>query len=240
MHDVMADYMETWTILQNRLRKHTRNRAYLFGQTKEADGSPSEYEIWLESTTYLGLCDAIENQDKWDRRFSFHQFAFLRLNMLVAEELQKEIDYRKATRVAETPDTADYGSWSSLESMVERDQHEPLLDEAVCAAFLKQMSPDQVEALALRYGADLQVKEMARLMERSASAVSVLIHRGKDRLKQLLTDNMSKSELDDLLGSLITTRPRARDQLGGEDGDPPPLNLSPNNVIEFPPRRASL
>lgn len=102
------------------------------------------------------------------------------------------------------------------------------------------MTADQVEVLALRYGTDLQVKDIARLMERSANSVSVLIHRAKERLEQLLGQPPSGLEPQGVSeeGFPSRTRPQARGQLGDEDEDEePPISPDPDNVIPFPKRR---
>jgi len=50
------------------------------------------------------------------------------------------------------------------------------------------LPPDQAEAVLLRVVADLDVATTARVMERDAGAVRVLLHRGLRRLRRMLED----------------------------------------------------
>lgn len=225
MHELMADYLETWNILRGRLRKITRRRAFLFND-------PEDYWEWLNSVTNEGIAEALAYREKWDQKYPFHQFAFLRARTLVRSDLKGESHFRNIPAelvVLERPDYPDYCE-DPLESLIEKDE----IDRA-----LIQMNPDQVEALALRYEADLQVKDIARLMERTPSSVSVLLHRGKERLAELLSKPPSCSEPRSVSeeGFPSRTRPRARGQLVDEEDGEPPLSPHPDNVIPFPQRR---
>ncbi len=51
---------------------------------------------------------------------------------------------------------------------------------------LRQLSPSQRAAVFLHYRADLPVREVARLMGTSSAAVKVHLHRGRNRLPQIL------------------------------------------------------
>jgi RNA polymerase sigma factor (sigma-70 family) len=209
VNEIMADYLECWTILRGRIKKRTRNRTYLFTDSRD-------YDEWVNSITNHGIADALKNLSLWDRNYPFHQFAYLRARSLIRADLKSESDYRAAARESvakELPDQPEYGS-NPIES---------LLNRAETRWALSQMSPDQVEALALRYEADLPVRDIARLMERTANAVSVLLHRGKSRLESLLRAPQTPSSLSP--GPLPERpggrQPRARSQLAGEDdGDP--------------------
>jgi RNA polymerase sigma-70 factor (ECF subfamily) len=55
------------------------------------------------------------------------------------------------------------------------------LEEALAA-----LSPDDQELLALRYGADLKVREIADLLERRTNAVEVALSRARNRLSAAL------------------------------------------------------
>ena len=233
VNEIMEDYLETWTILRGRIKRITKKRAFLFPNW-------NDYEEWLNSTANASIAGALKNLEKWDRKYPFHHFAFLRARAMVRDELKAEGDFRCAVRaemVKETPDLPEYGH-TPIESLLD-------CDEANWA--LAQMSPDQVEALALRYEADLPVKEIARLMERSANAVSVLIHRGKERLETLI-GRQAKSAPKDMPPDCVTPsafsrgfRPQARGQVDDEDGPPSPsLWPLPSNVIPFPQQRRSI
>lgn len=51
---------------------------------------------------------------------------------------------------------------------------------------LRRLSPSQRAAVYLHYQADLPVREVARLMGTSSAAVKVHLHRGRNRLRQIL------------------------------------------------------
>lgn len=53
---------------------------------------------------------------------------------------------------------------------------------------LRELSPNQRAAVVLRYEADLPVGEIARRMGMSAATVRVHLHRGRNRLRELLGD----------------------------------------------------
>lgn len=222
VNEIMGDYLETWTILRGRIKRITKRRAFLF-----PDGN--DYEEWLNSITNAGIAEALEHRAKWNRDYPFHHFAFLRTRALVRSELRRESDFHasiEASKVKETPQVAAYG-YDPIASLLD-------CDEANWA--LARMSQDQVEALALRYDADLPVKEIARLMERTPNAVSVLIHRGKERLETLLAGR-SASTPPPMNGH----RPRPRAHIDDEEEPPPPLlSPIPTNVIPFPLQRRSL
>ena len=58
---------------------------------------------------------------------------------------------------------------------------------------LRRLSPSQRAAVFLHYEADLPVREVARLMGTSSAAVKVHLHRGRNRLRQIL----GAEEVDD-------------------------------------------
>ena len=51
---------------------------------------------------------------------------------------------------------------------------------------LRRLSPSQRAAVYLHYQADLPVREVARLMGTSSAAVRVHLHRGRNRLRQIM------------------------------------------------------
>lgn len=59
---------------------------------------------------------------------------------------------------------------------------------------LRRLSPGQRAAVYLHYQADLPVREVARMMGTSSAAVKVHLHRGRNRLRQIL----GTEEVDDV------------------------------------------
>jgi RNA polymerase sigma-70 factor (ECF subfamily) len=51
---------------------------------------------------------------------------------------------------------------------------------------MRRLSPSQRAAVFLHYQADLPVREVARLMGTSSAAVKVHLHRGRNRLREIL------------------------------------------------------
>lgn len=64
------------------------------------------------------------------------------------------------------------------------------LDSAL--ALLRRLPADQAEAVGLRIIADLDVSQVARIMDRTEGSVRVLTHRGLERLGQLLQNSVTR------------------------------------------------
>ena len=62
---------------------------------------------------------------------------------------------------------------------------------------LRELSPNQRAAIVLRYEADLSVEEIARRMGARPATVRVHLHRGRNRLRELLGAEKSDEETDD-------------------------------------------
>ncbi len=53
-------------------------------------------------------------------------------------------------------------------------------------AAIKKIKPEQQEAVLLRYVEEMEIKEIANILEKSEGATRVLIHRGLEELKRIL------------------------------------------------------
>ena len=201
MHDLIEDYLETWTIVRGRIKKRTRARRFLFKD-------PSDYKEWLNSVTNHAIADALAHRDKWDRKYPFHSFVFLRARDLVRKELSAESKFfqaqQQANRVAESHQPYQEDPW------------EEFLESKSIDTYLGQLSDDQVEVISLHYRCDLSVKETARLMERTDGSVKTLLHRARSKLLDLL----------------VTSDPGVYGRLSSAMVEPPPTN-----VISLPMRR---
>ncbi len=71
-----------------------------------------------------------------------------------------------------------------------RDDFEPLLEKEDMTWALALRSPDQQEAIALFYEADLPVKDIEQIMERDRAAVDALLYRGRRKLRALLNKDL--------------------------------------------------
>jgi RNA polymerase sigma-70 factor (ECF subfamily) len=68
-------------------------------------------------------------------------------------------------------------------------EDEPRLDDPAIVDLMRamrQLSPKARAAIYLHYQADLSIREVARLTGSSAAAVKVQLHRGRNRLRELL------------------------------------------------------
>jgi RNA polymerase sigma-70 factor (ECF subfamily) len=59
---------------------------------------------------------------------------------------------------------------------------------------LGRLSSEDQELLALRYGADLEIREMAKLLDRRANTIEVALSRARARLAQALDSDAADSE----------------------------------------------
>jgi RNA polymerase sigma-70 factor (ECF subfamily) len=85
----------------------------------------------------------------------------------------------------------------ALDSAGERAAPGDLADETVnrlsMAAAVSRLSERDRELIALRYGADLTGRQIGAILDMSANAVDVAVHRAVERLKQAL-DSSEKSD----------------------------------------------
>lgn len=74
------------------------------------------------------------------------------------------------------------------------------VDRAI--ALVRQLAPDQAEAVLLRVVAGLDVDEVAEIMERSPGAVRVLAHRGLRRLAEISGTGVTDEAAPSMKGAL--------------------------------------
>lgn len=81
-----------------------------------------------------------------------------------------------------------------MDDMPQLEGGAPAVDETVMehlrieevALLLRKLNPERAEALRLRYLADLKIREVSDVMEKSEGAVKMLISRGLDDIRQVL------------------------------------------------------
>ena len=211
------DYLKTWTILMGRVRKATQHRKALFG-------SPAEYRDWVKSVASHGLSLAIRQVSSWDpSRGDFHQWAYLKSRALIRDGLAAEERFLKAKQ-----------SLGQEPAPSNRDELEALFKKDDMSWALALLSPDQQEAIALFYVADLAVKDIEQIMERDRAAVDALLYRGRRKLKSLLEKPPEEptAEFRSQHRPQRTPGPhRARGQLDEEGDEEPPglLNATVND-----------
>lgn len=88
--------------------------------------------------------------------------------------------YRTAFRIAAAELRRDVREGPEDEAYLD----DPAIADLVRA--MRQLSPKARAAIYLHYQADLPVREVARLMGSSVAAVKVQLHRGRNRLRELL------------------------------------------------------
>jgi RNA polymerase sigma-70 factor (ECF subfamily) len=89
-------------------------------------------------------------------------------------------------------------SWDDLEAVApaERDAAELVIEADStqnALALVRTLPRDQAEAVLLRVIGDLEYAEIAMIMDRSAGAVRVLVHRGLRRLQELLVEHTDRA-----------------------------------------------
>jgi RNA polymerase sigma factor (sigma-70 family) len=124
------------------------------------------------------LADTFERALRARRRFDPRRASrktwlySIALNRLRDQLRRREAEARALQRVA-TPEPED----TALADLERRDE---------LAAALARLSPEEREAVALRYGADLTVPEIARLTGESLSTAEGRVYRGLRKLRDLL------------------------------------------------------
>lgn len=135
-----------------------------------ARGAPSPEDT--ASDIWIDVGRGIRHFEGGEREFATWLFTIARRRVIdVARRAQR----RPETLVDSTPERP------SLDNVEERALD---LDQAI--ALLHQLPPDQGTAIALRIIADLDVAQVAEIMETSQGGVRMLTHRGLRRLAELL------------------------------------------------------
>ena len=77
--------------------------------------------------------------------------------------------------------------------MAESSAFELLEEQSVVQAALAQLDDEEREAVSLRYGSDLSLKEVADVLGVKASTAEGRIYRGLRRLRELLEESPARS-----------------------------------------------
>jgi RNA polymerase sigma-70 factor (ECF subfamily) len=127
----------------------------------------------LTSQTFLAALEHLENYDE-QRVFSGWLFGIAN---------HKLVDHYRRKKVNLPMDAIERLSVSqpSPEESVTNQ-----LQVAQVAKALRNLAPDQAEAVTLRIFAELSAMEVGRVMGKSEAAVKMLVHRGLQRLKEKL------------------------------------------------------
>ena len=105
----------------------------------------------------------------------FRRWLFTIARRRLQDELRRR--YRRPEQLTDAPP----------ETMTGGDEFDAADELTRALALVRQLSPDQAEAVLLRIVADLDVGQVAEVMGRSEGAVRVLVHRGLHRLRDLLS-----------------------------------------------------
>ena len=70
------------------------------------------------------------------------------------------------------------------------------LERLTLAAAVRRLNPRDAELIALRYGADLRVSDVARILGMRKNAVDVALHRARQRLAEILDELDGAPEAD--------------------------------------------
>jgi RNA polymerase sigma-70 factor, ECF subfamily len=134
-----------------------------------ADPEDLASRVWIQVA--VGL-DRFEGGEADFRRWLFTIAARRRIDDIRAARRRRE--HMERERWTAAPLVAP--------SAGEQAEQAEALDRAL--ALVRTLPPDQAEAVLLRVVADLDVRQVAMIMQRSEGAVRVLVHRGLKRLSE--------------------------------------------------------
>jgi RNA polymerase sigma factor (sigma-70 family) len=79
------------------------------------------------------------------------------------------------------------GPQADVDEWIHTDDHaQSAIERLSIAEALGALDPRERELIALRYGADLSSRQIAKVLEMQTNAVDVALHRARGRLKELL------------------------------------------------------
>jgi RNA polymerase sigma-70 factor, ECF subfamily len=148
-----------WRELNPLLLRYLRGRA---GQR----GDDIAAEAWLSAARGLVRFDGDE--------LAFRRWLFTIARHRLVDEMRRQA--RRPERLTANPPEG----WRADPALRAVDE----LDGAL--AIVRQLPPDQADAVLLRIVGDFDVAEVAEMMRRSEGAVRVLVHRGLRRLQALV------------------------------------------------------
>lgn len=128
-----------------------------------------------EDLTQETFLRAYRHLDRYNPQFSFSSWIFTIAKRLALNHFR------------DTRETCDLKAVEQIDA-----QHPGIHLEHKEAAisiwdFAKSLPADQYEALWLRYGEDFSINEVARVMKTNSIRVRVLLHRGRQRLGEILS-----------------------------------------------------
>lgn len=162
-----------------RMRPHTFER--LFEEHSEQLFSFLAYRTGNRALAEDLLADTFERvlrtKHRFDpRRGSEKQWLYtIALNLLRDSARRQATEHRAFERV--TAGAPNAGTDAALESVERRDE---------LSAALATLSEEEQEAIALRFGADLKLREVAKLLGEGESATEARIYRGLRKLREQL------------------------------------------------------
>lgn len=201
-------------VLRNLLWKTTKRRA------TGLRFSHADHGEWVEAVVDESLAKALSRYDRNKGRF--FSFAMEIAKNLAFDELDKEERRLRAlNKLALTvepllsPPRDEFGRYLLRDELYE---------------LLGQLSPDQRDALALYYLAELPVKEIALIMDRRANAVDALIFRALKKARILY----AKQNKLNLSSKILNSRPNGRRTARPRDD----LDSDPDHRPRTKPRKS--
>jgi len=129
----------------------------------------------LTGDVFLRLLEAIQDEKAW--RSSFTGWLYRIAHNLIVDHYRSEPP--PSVRVDDLSLPGD--------DSIEETASDPFQKRQVRAA-LKQLTPDQQQVLALRFGEQMKSREVARILQKSVGAVEALQHRALNSLRRLLDE----------------------------------------------------
>lgn len=156
-------------------RRHL-HRVYSYLMSRVGDAQDAQD---LTAKTFLA---ALEGIDAYQPRGTFSAW-------LLTIARHKAADHFRHSKPLLSMDVMEemepLAAWSLDDMTIEADVISRLQIETV-VALLDRLTPDRAEAVRLRYFGDLPFREVAVLMDKSESAVKMLVARGLDDIRNLL------------------------------------------------------
>jgi RNA polymerase sigma-70 factor (ECF subfamily) len=105
------------------------------------------------------------------------------------------IDYRRKKKAESLDKMAEAGFDLRDESNL-MEKTEETFDSKLAVESLNKLDEKYRKVLMLRFVEDLSIKEIAKILKKSENSISVIIHRGTQKLKEILEDKEKDKDKD--------------------------------------------
>lgn len=204
------DLCRSRDILIGRLYFETKGWSRLFG------GGLDEYRQWILSAVGEGIATGLAQIEKFDAtRGDLVHWLYLKARKIAWRDLKQEQRYRELVELLEK------------ECSIQKFHTDPfahlLLNDELFDV-LRELSRDQYEAVMLVYFIGMTPQEAGCMMKRERNAVDALIHRAKEKARNVYRKRRlppSSIQKDGSPRQTDITPPRPRSTLSSENDEDP-------------------